>query len=130
MRPVVVILAAAALIAPAAQAASPGDAIWGPHESDAIMVWGGLVKPQASPLKSDYGFALGFGWERRRQSGLRYGLEFNYYATDYQAPPGLSCGPGCTVRSRMDLDVMGLGSRLGYGARYGSMDLHAGAGLG
>lgn len=104
---------------------------WRTVESDTIAGWIGSFRPDNSdPAATGNGIAIGIGWERRRQSGLRYGIELDYYLADYRLPTGLSCGSFCSVDQTMTLDVWGIGPTVGYGKMLGPVDIYAGAGLG
>jgi opacity protein-like surface antigen len=89
----------------------------------------GVFKPQSGQAKGD-GYALGLEWEKRSESGLRYGLDLTLYGADFQTPQGLSCGAFCTVDSTMSLTVAGVGGTVGYGKRLGIADFYVGAGTG
>lgn len=127
----VLVLVAAALIGLPARAEEPAPVSLGQVESHALTGWIGRFQPKSrEPAAEKDGIAFGVGWERRLQSGLRYGIEANFYYADYRLPAGTSCGLFCVVNETMSMDIMGIGPKVGYGTTLGRLDLYAGAGLG
>ncbi|MEW6646106.1 MAG: hypothetical protein AB1450_02775 [Pseudomonadota bacterium] len=83
-----------------------------------------------TPPPKHTGVALGLGFERRQDSGLRYGIEVTANFSDYATPGTVYGGPFTVIDDTMMLTTVGVAGTLAQAYSTAAVDLYAGGSAG
>lgn len=91
---------------------------------------GSFEATDTTPPPRHTGVALGLGFERERDSGLRYGVEISANFADYATPGTVYGGPFTVISDTMTLTTVGVVGTLAQTYAVAAVDLYAGGGAG